>query len=33
MIVVDEFIEKVYIGKINKENNTREIKIIWNFDL
>lgn len=31
--IVDEFIEKVYIGKINKENNTREIKIIWNFDL
>lgn len=32
-IIVDEFVEKIYIGKLNKETNTREIKIIWNLDL
>ena len=31
--IVDEFIEKIYIGKIDKVKNTREIKIVWNFDL
>ncbi len=32
-IIVDEFIEKIYIGKLNKETNTREVKIEWNLDL
>lgn len=32
-VIVDEFVEKIYIGKLNKETNTREIKIIWNLDL
>ena len=31
--IVDEFIEKIYIGKLNRENKTRQIKIIWNLDL
>ena len=32
-IIVDEFIEKIYVGALNKETNTREIKIEWNLDL
>ena len=32
-IIVDEFVEKIYIGELDKETNTREIKIIWNLDL
>lgn len=30
-IIVDEFIEKIYIGKFNKELNTRNIQIKWKF--
>jgi len=30
--IIDEFIEKIYIGKLDKEINTRDIKIKWNFD-
>ena len=30
-IIIDEFINKIYIGKINNETNTRDIKIKWNF--
>ena len=32
-IIVDEFIEKIYIGKLDKKTNTREIRIEWNLDL
>ncbi len=32
-IIVDEFIEKIYIGAVDKDTNTREIKIEWNLDL
>ena len=32
-IIVDEFIEKIYIGKYDKKTKTREIKIEWNLDL
>ncbi len=31
--IVDEFVDKIYIGMLDKENNTRDIKIVWNFDL
>ena len=31
-IIVDEFIDKVYIGNYNKENKTRDIEIEWNFE-
>ena len=31
-IIVDEFIDRIYIGKINKEINTRNIEIKWNFE-
>ena len=31
-VIVDEFIDKIYIGKINKETNTRNIQIKWNFE-
>ena len=31
--IIDEFIEKIYIGKLDKEKKTREIKIEWNLDL
>lgn len=31
-IIVDEFINKIYIGKINYETKTREIEIKWNFE-
>ena len=32
-IIVDTFISKILIDKIDKGTNTREIKIIWNFNL
>ena len=31
-VIVDEFIEKIYIGKLNEETNTRNIQIKWNFE-
>ena len=31
-VILDEFIDKVYIGKIDKENNTRNIEIEWNLE-
>ena len=30
-VIVEEFIDKIYVGKINKETNTRDIMIKWNF--
>lgn len=30
-IIIDEFIDKIYIGKVNDKTNTRDIKIKWNF--
>lgn len=32
-VIIDEFIDKIYIGKMDKEKKTREIKIVWNLDL
>ena len=32
-IIVDEFIEKIYVGTLDKDTKTREIKIEWNLDL
>ena len=32
-IIVDEFIEKIYVGALDKDTKTREIKIEWNLDL
>lgn len=32
-IIVDEFVEKIYIGTLDKETKSREIRIEWNFDL
>ena len=31
-VIVDEFVDKIYIGKINEETNTRDIEIKWNFE-
>ncbi len=31
--IINEFIDKVIVGTYNKENNTRDIKIIWNFTI
>lgn len=31
-IIVDEFIDKIYIGKLNEETNSRDIQIKWNFE-
>ena len=31
-VILDEFIDKVYIGELDKENNTRNIEIEWNFE-
>ena len=31
-VILDEFIDKVYIGEIDKDNNTRNIEIGWNFE-
>ena len=30
-VIVDEFISKIYIGKLDEINNTRDIDIEWNF--
>ncbi|MFI3261246.1 MAG: recombinase family protein [bacterium] len=32
-IIVDEFIDKIYIGHYDKENNMRNIEILWNFNI
>lgn len=32
-IILDEFIDKVYIGELDKETNTRNIEIEWNFEI
>jgi len=31
-IIIDEFIDKIYVGKLNKETKTRDIQIKWNFN-
>lgn len=31
-VILDEFIDKVYIGEIDKKTNTRDIEIEWNFE-
>lgn len=31
--IIDEFIKRINIGEIDKETNTRDIEIIWNFEL
>ncbi len=31
-VIVTEFIDKIYIGKLNKEENCRDIQIVWNFE-
>ena len=32
-IVIDEFIDKIYIGNIDPETNKRKFRIIWNINL
>ena len=32
-VIIDEFIDKIYIGKINTLTNRRDIKIKWNFNI
>lgn len=32
-VVVDEFIDRIYIGAYDKNNKTRDIEIIWNFEI
>lgn len=31
-VIVDEFIDKIYIGKVNEDTNTRNIQIKWDFE-
>ena len=31
-VIMDEFIDKVYIGEYDKENKTIDIEIEWNFE-
>ena len=31
-VIIQEFIDKIYIGKLNKKTNRRDIKIKWNFE-
>ena len=31
-VIIEEFIDKIYIGKVNKEKNCRDIQIKWNFE-
>ena len=30
-LIIQEFIDKIYIGNVNSKNNTRDIQIKWNF--
>lgn len=30
--IINDFVDKIYIGKYNFDTNTRKIKIVWNFD-
>ena len=30
--ILNEFVEKIYLGKYNEASNSREMKIIWNID-
>jgi len=30
-IIIDEFVDKILVGKLNKETNSRDIEIKWNF--
>ncbi len=30
-VIIEEFIDKIYVSKLNKETNTRDIEIKWNF--
>lgn len=32
-VIIDEFIDKIYISHYNKENNNRNIEILWNFNV
>ena len=32
-VIIDEFIDKIYIGKINTLTNSRDIQIKWNFNI
>ena len=29
--ILDEFVDKIKVGKIDDETKTREIRIVWNF--
>lgn len=31
-VILDEFIDKVYVGELDKETNSRDIEIEWNFE-
>ena len=31
-VIVDEFIDKIYIGKLIEETKSRDIQIKWNFE-
>ena len=31
-VIIDEFVDRIYIGKINEETNTRDVEIKWNFE-
>ncbi|MGN0973901.1 MAG: recombinase family protein [Bacilli bacterium] len=31
-VIIDEFVDKIFIGKLDKENNKRDIQIKWNFE-
>ncbi len=30
--IIDEFIDKIYIGVLNTETKTRDVEIVWNFE-
>ena len=32
-VIIDTFISKILIGKINEETKKRDIKIIWNIEI
>ena len=30
--IVSDFIDRIYISKYDKKTNTRDMKIVWNFE-
>ena len=31
-VIIDEFVDKIYIGNFDKETKTRDINIVWDLE-